>query len=198
MSIGLGKFKDLENQFDKAHRELWDINYEQRQFLQNLGNKITFRLLLGLYYMVNKLEYETDSDKFNYATFMKFMDRQPDAPYEKYMGNLSDPGGISLFLKACIATEGQPGYAPIAYKLLVEDGYRDTVETISRRSIDLSNRLGSIEGVLDMSKDFLGVTSIDIAKLHRVMCPIYKHDYATTEAFLKEYNNIGVENGTKH
>lgn len=184
--------KDFEKEYDRIRHEIWDTNYQQRQVIESLGYKIMFRLLFGLYYMVNNLEYENATDKFDYSTFLKFMDRDHDAPYEKFMGKVSGTDGISLFIKACIATEGQEGYAPIAYKLLVEYKYRDTIEAFSNTNIIRANKFGFIEGILELSKDFLGVTSPDIAKMHMAMSPIYSHEYSTHEAFVEAYNNVGV------
>jgi hypothetical protein len=192
-TINFKNAKDFEKDFDKVHHDLWDNNYEQRRIIESLGYKITFRLLFGLYYMINKFDYSSGPDTFEYCVFKKFMDRDTDAPYEKFMGKLSATDGISLFIKACLATEGQPGYAPIAYKLMVDYEYRDKVEEFSRTSISRANSLGAIEGALDLCKDFLGVTSPDIARLHRVMCPIDKYEYPTREAFLIDYNKIGGE-----
>lgn len=185
--------KDFEKEYETLSHNLWDLNYQQRAVINDLGYKIMYRLLFGLYYMVNKFEYSSGPDTFDYDTFKKFLDRSPDAPYDKYMGKLSDTDGISLFIKACIATEGQEGYAPIAYKLLIEYGYRATLEKFSDTSPVLANRFGNIEGILEFSKDFLGVTSPDIAKLHMAMGPIHSYEYKNRAAFLEAYNNIGVE-----
>lgn len=198
--MSLRKFKnakEYEKDEERVRHEIWDILYEQRQVTEELGRKITFQILFNLYYLVNNFKYDYGSDStFPYEVFMKFMDRLPDAPYEKFMDRLNKDDGVSLFIKACLATEGQPGYAPIAYKLMVDYGYRTTLEKIAITNTDLSYKFGTVNGILEFTEDFLGVTSPDIAKVHIVMKPIYQHEHKTNEAFLEYYNNIGVENVT--
>jgi hypothetical protein len=195
--MGKIKFKnanEYKNDEERVRNEIWEIQYQQRSIIEELCRKVTFQVLFNLYYMVNNFKNEFGSSAvFTYDVFMKFMDRAPDAPYEKFMDKLTKEDGISLFIKACLATEGQPGYAPIAYKLMVEYDYLNTLEKIAVTNTDRSYKFGTVNGILEFTEDFLGVTSPDIAKVHIVMKPIYQHVHKTNEVFLEYYNNIGVE-----
>lgn len=175
--------KYYETAEEECRTTMWRLQYEQRHIIEELERNIKFQFQWELYYLIVNGNLTSE---FNYEIFTKFITRASDAPYERYMGQLtSNTGaantGIGRFIKACLATETETGIAPIAKKLLIDDGYRQIVED----SNSLTATLGFINGFAQFAENFMQITDQDTARFRRVLLYRPWHDL---QKFTEEYN----------